>query len=262
MRLLVLLLSLAMPVVAFLAQRGAFGPDTGSVSELYPTLLLASGYAFAIWAVIFLLDLIYGVWQASGERRTDPTVAHVAPWAAAGFALTALWMPLFSLATPDNGLFWICLLVIFAALACLARCAIVLSHDATPQEGQWLWAWTPLSLHAGWLALAAFLNLAQVIVAQELLPTAQMLPWSLVLFAGVAAVLLALNHRMHGNIDFAGAAVWGLVAVYVKQSGWDVPGAGVAAWTALSIAVLLIAQTFWLRRRHPGGLLPTAARAD
>ncbi|HEX2083238.1 MAG TPA: hypothetical protein VHF86_07125, partial [Xanthomonadaceae bacterium] len=99
MRLLVLLLSLAMPVVAFLAQRGAFGSDTGSVSDLYPTLLLASGYAFAIWAVIFLLDLVYGVWQASGERRTDPTVAHVAPWAAAGFALTALWMPLFSMAT-------------------------------------------------------------------------------------------------------------------------------------------------------------------
>lgn len=262
MRLLVLLLSIAMPLVAFLSQRGTFGPDNGTVSDMYPTLLVASGYAFAIWGVIFLLDLVYGIWQATGERRSDPTVAHVAPWAAAGFALTALWMPLFSMGTPDNGLYWACLLVIFSALACLVRCAIVLSHDATPQEGQWLWGWTPLSLHAGWLSLAAFLNLAQVIVAHGLLSTAQMLPWSLVLFAVAAALLLVLNQRMHGNVDYAGAAIWGLVAVFVKQSGWDVPGADVAAWVAIVIAVVLAAQTLWLRRKYPGGLLPSAARAD
>src|SRR5688500_12802002 len=204
MRLLVLLMSLAMPVVAYLSQRGVFGPDNGTVSDQYPTLLVASGYAFAIWGLIFLLDLIYGVWQASGQRRTDATMAHVAPWAAAGFALTALWMPLFSMGSPANGLYWVCLLVIFGALFCLVRCAFILSHDSTPQEGQWLWAWTPLSLHAGWMSVAAFLNLAQVIVAHELLPTAQMLSWSLVVFAAAAALLLFVNHHMHGNIDYAG----------------------------------------------------------
>lgn len=262
MRLLVLLLSIAMPVVAFFSQRGAFGPDNGTVSDLYPTLLVASGYAFAIWGVIFLLDLIYGIWQATGERKTDPTVSQIAPWAAGGFALTLAWMPLFSMGTPDNGLFWVCLLVIFAALYCLVRCAMILSHDHTPEQGQWLWAWTPLSLHAGWQSVAAFLNLAQVIVAHELLPTTQMLPWSLVLFAGAAALLLYVNHRMHGNIDYAGAAIWGLVAVYVKQAGWDIPGADIAAWVAAGIAVALLVQTIWLRSRHAGGLLPNPARAD
>lgn len=262
MRLLVLLLSLAMPAVAFLSQRGGFGPDNGTVSDQYPTLLVAAGYAFAIWGVIFLLDVVYGIWQATGTRRTDPTVSHVAPWAAGGFALTAAWMPLFSMATPGNGLFWLCLLVISGATACLVRCALLLSRDRTPQEGQWLWAWTALSLHAGWLSVAAFLNLAQVVVAHRLLPTGDMLVWSLVLFAAAAALLLVVNQRMRGNIDYAGAAIWGLVAVYVKQSGWDVQGADTAAWVAIAIAVLLAAQTAWLRTRHPGGLLPNPARAD
>lgn len=262
MRLLVLLLSIAMPVVAFFGNRGTFGPDNGTVSDQYPTLLVASGYAFAIWGVIFLLDMVYGIWQATGERKTDPTVGHVAPWAAGGFALTAAWMPLFSMGTPDNGLYWACLLVIFGALLCLVRCAMILSHDRTPQEGQWLWAWTPLSLHAGWLSLAAFLNLAQVIVAHKLLPTGNMLAWSMALFAAAAALLLFVNMRMRGNIDYAGAAVWGLVAVYVKQSDWDLPGADVAAWVAVAIAVVLVLQTVWLRRKHPGGLLPNPARAD
>lgn len=255
MRLLVLLFSILMPVVAWLSQRGMFGPDNGAMSDQYPTLLVAAGPAFAIWGLIFLLDVIFGIWQATGARREDDTLSAVAPFASAGFALTALWMPLFSM-----GRFMACLLVIFVALACLLRCALLLSRDPTPRKGQWLWAWTPLSLHAGWLSLAAFLNLAQAIVAFGWASTTHMLPWSLALFALVALVLLAANHLMRGNVDYAGAALWGLAWVYVKQSGWDLPGADVAAWTALGIAALLMLQTIWLRATRRGGLLPRPER--
>lgn len=248
MRLLVLLLSLAMPVVAWLSQRGMFGPDNATVSNQYPTLLVAAGYAFAIWGLIFALDIAYGAWQATGRRRQDDTLARIAPAAAGGFALTAAWMPLFGM-----GQFWLCLVVIFGALACLAYCARVLSVDSTPQNGQRLWAWLPLSLHAGWLSLAAFLNLAQVIVAYRLLPTDTQLPWSLALFAVATAVLLVLNLRMRGNLAYTAAALWGLAAVYVRQSQSPLPGATTAAWVAVAIAVLLAAQTIWLRIRsqHP-----------
>ena len=112
MRLLVLLFSIAMPLVAWFSQRGVFGPDNGTVSGQYPTLLVAAGYAFAIWGLIFAFDLVHGIWQPTGDRRQDKTLSRIAPTTAAGFALTALWMPLFSM-----GRFWLCLLVIFAALA-------------------------------------------------------------------------------------------------------------------------------------------------
>ena len=256
MRILVLLFAIAMPIVAWLSNNGSFGPDNGTMSDRYPTLLVAAGYAFAIWGLIFLLDLVYAGWQLSGHRKTDDTLSRIAPWAAAGFALTAVWMPLFSMAQ-----FWLCLLVIFAAAFCLIRCAMILSHDRTPQEGQWLWAWLPLSLHAGWLSLAAFLNLAQVVVAYQLASTTHQLPWSLVLFALAALMLLMVNLRMRGNIDYVIAALWALIAVYVKQSDSGLAGAQVAAWVALAIAVVLVLQTVLLRRRYPGGLLPNPARA-
>ncbi|WP_240097387.1 hypothetical protein [Thermomonas flagellata] len=256
MRLLVLLTAIAMPVVAWLSQTGAFGPDNATVSARYPTLLIAAGYAFSIWGLIFLLDLGYAVWQATGARRRDDTVARIAPWAALGFLLTCVWMPLFA-----QGWFWLCVLVIFAAAACLIRCAVILSDDGTPQAGQWQWAWLPLSLHAGWLSLAAFLNLAQAIVAYRLADTARQLPWSLLLYALAAALLLAVNRRMRGNVDYVIAAVWALVAVYVQQSDSAMAGAAVAAWLALAIAAVLVLQTVWLRRRFPGGWLPNPARA-
>lgn len=244
MRLLVLLSALSMPLVAWWSQRGAFGPDNGTLSDRYPTLLVAAGYAFAIWGPIFLCDALFAFWQSQQRHQSDATLARVRPVAAAGFALTALWMPVFS-----QQWFWLALLVIWAALACLGRCALILSHDPDPLPGQRWLAWLPLSLHAGWLSLAALLNTAQTIVAYRLLPSDDMLAWSLVLYALAAALLLTLNARMRGNWAYALAALWGLVGVYVQQSRSSLPGATVAAWVALAIASVLIAQSLWLLRR-------------
>ena len=240
MRILVLLLALATPVVAWLSQTGAFGPDQGTISDRYPTLLVAAGYAFSIWSLIFALDILHGVLQATGKRKQDRVLGRIAPATAAGFFLTAIWMPLFS-----QELFWVCVLVIFGALACLAWSALVLSRS----RGHF-WSWLALSLHAGWLTLAAFLNLAQTIVAYEVLPTDDMLGWSAVLFVVAAAVLLGLNHAMRGNWAYAAAALWGLVAVYVRQSGSELPGSSTTAWMAVGIALVLAAQTIWLRIRR------------
>ncbi|MUV12918.1 hypothetical protein [Noviluteimonas gilva] len=253
MRLLVLLFAIAMPVVAWLTERGTFGPSSAAVSAQFPNLLLPAGWAFSIWGVIFVFDLLYGMWQAGSSRRDDATLTHIAPWTAAGFALTTAWMPLFSM-----GLYWLNLIVIFGALACLLRAAFVLTDDRQRLPQQWLWAWTPISLHAGWLSLAAFVNIAQVIVAYRLLSTTDMLRWSLILFAVLAIVLLAVNHRMRGNADYAGAATWGLIGVYVMQSDWGVRGAVTAAWCALVLIVALVGQTVYLRFKHRGGWVTDA----
>ncbi len=244
MRLLLLLLSLAMPAVAWLSQQEAFGPTNGALSDRYPTLVVAAGYAFAIWGLIFLLNVAFGVWQFSSRRRPDGVLPALRLPAALGFALTALWMPVFS-----QQWFWLALLIIWSSLACLALCAVRLSRDPTPEPGQRWFAWLPLSLHAGWLSLAAILNTAQVIVAYRLLPTDDMLGWSLGLFVLAAVMLLTLNQRMRGNLAYAAAAVWALAAVYVKQSASDLAGAQTAAWIAIALAALVVAQTVWLRLR-------------
>jgi hypothetical protein len=236
MRWLLLLAALAMPLVSWLSQRDAFGPDNGTISDRYPTLLVAAGYAFAVWGLIFALDLLFAAWQARGRATLS---ARVRTFAFLGFGLTALWMPVFS-----QQVFWLALAIIWGALACLLAAMLSAGRERAP----WV-ATLPLSLHAGWLSLAAFLNTAQVIVAYRWLDTNAMLGWSLVLFAAAAGLLLAVNHRMRGNIAYAAVALWGLAAVYLKQSQANLPGADVAAWTAVGIAIALAAQTLWLRTR-------------
>lgn len=240
MRWIVLLAALAMPVVSWFSQSGAFGPTNGAISDRYPTLLVAAGYAFAIWGLIFLWDVAFGLWQL---RRRKPDLLGVRGWAATGFVLTAVWMPVFS-----NQWFLPALAIIWAALVCL----IVAAVRAAPPEasaGQRAWAAYPLALHAGWLSMAAFLNTAQVIVAYQWLPTADMFTWSVVLLAAATLLAWSVNQRLRGHFAYPAAVVWALVGVYVKQSGWRLPGADTVSVLALAVAALLVLQTLLLRAR-------------
>lgn len=240
MRWIVLLAALAMPVVAWLSQTGMFGPTNGAVSDQYPTLLVAAGYAFAIWGVIFLWDVLFGFWQL---RLRKPDITGVRPWAAAGFALTAAWMPVFS-----NQWFLPALAIIWAALLCL----IVAAYRASPitaPGGQRAWAAYPLGLHAGWLSLAAYLNTAQVIVAYGWLPTDNMLGWTLVLLVLATLLVLVVNQLLRGHFAYPAAVIWALAGMYVKQSGWDLPGAANIATLALVLIIIVVIQTVWLRVR-------------
>jgi hypothetical protein len=103
----------------------------------------------------------------------------------------------------------------------------------------------PLSLHAGWVSLAVFLNTAQVIVAFHLFSTTRMLPWTLVLFALAAILVLASIARMRGNPWYTLAATWGLVGVYARQHGSGLAGAQVAGWVALGLAAAVVLTSAW-----------------
>lgn len=238
MRYLVALLAWAMPAVAWLSNAGVFGPTNGAISDRYPTLIVAAGYAFAIWGPIFLLDVVYGTWQCL-DRRADAVLRRIRPLTAAGFALTSLWMVVFS----RQG-FWLALAIIWGSLACLLAAAWQVSRTQRHARGPW-WQWVPLSLHAGWVSLAVFLNVAQVVVAFRLLPVAHMLPWTLALFALAAALVLTTLARMSGNPWYAAAAVWGLIGVYARQRASNLAGADVAAWVALALAGAAAAMSLW-----------------
>ena len=243
MKLLLLLSTLAMPLIAWFTELGWFGPDSSAVANQYPTLLGAAGYAFAIWAMIFTMDVGFGVWYGLRHRPALPEHRELGIATALGFALTATWMIVFS-----QQWFWLALVIIWAALGSLLYACLLMARAADPRGHLWL-GLLALGLHAGWLSLAAFLNTAQVIVAYGLLSTAQMLPWSLALWGIAAALLLFVNVKLHGHPAYAFAALWGLIAVYVDQSHSSLHGALASGEVALSLGAVVLAQTVILQWR-------------
>lgn len=244
MKYFVAILAGLMPLVAWLSNTGAFGPTNGQISDQYPTLIVASGYAFSIWGLIFLLDVIYGIWQLF-ERGVDARARGLRPYTAITFALTSAWMIVFSLQ-----IFWLALAIIWISLACILYAAWRVSNSVRFAPAPW-WQWVPLSLHAGWVSLAVFLNVAQVIVAFHLLPTTHMLPWTLALFVLLALLLICALASMRGNPLYALAAIWGLVGVYVGQHASTLPGASPAGSVALVLGVIVALLSIVLVWRRP-----------
>lgn len=241
MRWIVLLFALAMPAIAWLSNAGHFGPTNGEMSDRYPTLLVAAGYAFAIWGLIFLLDAAWAIWQL---RERGDAVRRARLPAALGFALTAAWMPVFSQAW-----FGLALAIIWGALAAVFYAAWTLARDEAAAHRRGLAA-APLALHAGWLSLAVFLNTAQVVTAYGWLPAMAPIEWSAMLFGLCGVLLLAGNRALRGHLAYAAAGLWGLAAVVIEQSGSGQDGADTAARIALALAVLLLLQTAWLAWTH------------
>lgn len=249
MRALLILSALAMPAISVVAQRGVFGRTNDVISREYPTLLIAAGYAFAVWGLIFLLDVIYA---ALATQRPTHMLKRVAPAAAFGFTMTATWMPVFSLE-----LFELSVFVIVAALAGVLWPTRVLAQieKRTREESIAFYA---LSLHSGWLSLAVFLNIAQLMVFHNI-PGA--LVWSLTLFSAVGVLLLGASVQMGGNLPYAAVAVWGLVAVFVKQRSHDIVGSDIAAWVAIALAAaLIVLNSVLLWRRKERATMSTCLR--
>ncbi|MEK8031304.1 hypothetical protein AACH06_10790 [Ideonella sp. DXS29W] len=244
LRVLLLLSALLMPVVGFLSQRGAFGPDNKTISDAYPTLLIAEGYAFSIWGVIFLLDIALAAMQWKRGTALPPRVQGALVIA---FGAASAWMILF-----PQLQFWLALATIWASLLALLYAAF---HMADESAGSGSLA-TPLAhwavgLHAGWISLAVLLNTAQVIAAYRLASIDHQLPWSLGLWAAAAAILAFAIHRVRGHWAYTVAAIWGLTGVAVKQWSNPMPGARESAAIAIALAAVAIGQTLWERSRQP-----------
>ena len=241
MHIVLLICALTMPVVAFFAQRGAFGPDNGTISDRYPTLLVAEGYAFAIWSLIFTLALVFAVWQTLPRQRGNPLLAQIRAPVSWAYAMTTAWMVVFPMQW-----FWLALVLIWATLAALLFALLALVRSPA---GNVLPRWA-LGLHAGWMSLAVILNTAQVIVAYRLLSTEQMLPWTLLLWALAGGLLWWANTRQRAHPAYVLAALWGLLGVVVKQSASPLNGAATSASVAAALALLLAAHSVRTWRQH------------
>ena len=245
MRLIVLALALAMPLIGWLSNSGLFGPTNGEISDQYPTLIVAAGYAFSIWGPIFLLDVVFGIRQ-SLVRNADARLQRIRVLTAIAFGLTTTWMIVFTLQW-----FWLALAIIWASLACLLGAAWLASATRSHPRAPW-WQWLPLSLHAGWVSLAVFLNAAQVVVAFGLLSVTHMLPWTLLLYVLAGALLLTMVVILRGNPWYALAAIWGLLGVHVQQKSSRLTGASTAAEVALYLggAVAIVAFVVWIKQQR------------
>ncbi len=216
----VVLAALAFGLSSFIVPDfGGFDADQFPIPQEDPPVQPA-GYAFAIWAVIYLwlmASALYGLIM----RPTAPDWADMRPFLALSLTVGAGWLPVAKLsALAAAVLIWVMLI---PALIALFR---------APLLDRW-WARAPIGLYAGWLSAAAFVAVGLCLAGWGIMGEVQAAILCLVLAIGLAAYIQV---AIEGVPEYGFAVVWALVAVAVNNL---TGGAMLVAILAISGAAII-----------------------
>lgn len=227
------------------------GPAVGRVSGENPTLVVPAGYAFVIWTPIFVLALVYAVYQALPANRENPLLRRVGWFSALAYFSNGVWQILF----PARE--FVLSQVVFVVITGGSLIAFVLAQrgvGSNTRAGRWLVA-PAFGLLAGWVTAAFVVGLLTVLVATGTLSggIGEALLGALLLIVGgavaCAVILAGRNGPAQGYLAYGGAVLWALVGVVANQYDSSLITTLVAILCALAVAAFLFVA---LRGGRPG----------
>lgn len=167
----------------------SFSPDqdNASISQKYQTIITPCGIAFSIWAVIFIMQLVFVlVTLVSEERRNHPlVVGGVGFWYVLACIAQTLWSPAFAYEKlPLAAFVMSCILASLATIVYRQYNVVttMLANQETVKNSDFWLLQFPFEIHLGWIVAAFVLNLNIVVVGTGASANTQV---------GVAAVSLA-----------------------------------------------------------------------
>lgn len=213
----------------------------GEISDSLRTSITPADYAFAVWGVIFLGVIAYGIYQALPKQTERQVHRRIGGWVLAAVIPNTIWTPVFIQAgqygTPEFRPIFIVLsmVLIIMILTCLS--VIFLRLRAMNAELTTADRWfvqLPFALFFAWVTIATVVNATVTLLA---------LGWTgegiaPVLAAGLIVVatlitsrVIMISPRAVGTIGFAAVVIWALIAISVGNNAQSslVGAAGIAA---------------------------------
>jgi hypothetical protein len=218
------------------------GPVVGRVSGENPTLIVPAEYAFVIWTLIFLLALIYAVYQALPSKRESPLLRRIGWFSALAYFSNGIWEIVF----PARE--FVLSQIVFVGISGGAVGAFILVQRGAG-SGSWFDRWLvapAFGLLAGWVTAAFFVGLVTVLVATGVLGggIGEALFGALMLIVGGAVacsvVLAGRNGPVQGYLAYGGAVLWALVGVVANQYQSSLITSFTSILCALLVAAILI----------------------
>jgi hypothetical protein len=191
------------------------GKTTGEISDLYPTLVTPAGYVFAIWGLIYILLLIFVVFQALPSQEGKAFQKEIGVLFVLSSAFNIVWLFLW-----QYGHITLSVLPMFALLATLIMIYLRLNigkSNASLKEK--LTVHLPFSAYLGWITIASIADVATALVSINwdgfgLSATT----WAIALIVVALAITLLVTFTRR-DIAYCLVILWALVGIAVKQSG-------------------------------------------
>ncbi len=205
-------------IVNILANIIPFGGNyTGDIADNIPNLFVPSGLTFAIWGVIYILAVLFTLYQLADlfgkiETKSD-YIQNISFWFILGSIGNIAWIFLWHYEL----ILWsmIPILVLFISLLMIYLRLDIGKSDASKQERYYVHL--PISVYFGWLTVATIANLTAVLVTLEVgdLFLGEVLWTILVIVVAMILTLLVLYKR--SDVGYSLVIIWALLGIVLKQ---------------------------------------------
>lgn len=207
------------------------GPSVGAVARSYDTPLLAAGWTFSIWGVLYPGFAVLAGFALLPGQRGRALQRRVGWWLAASAVLNPLWVLAFSAGRVVTAELVLVVLVVVLAVA-YSR----LAQEPARGTAERLAFRLPVAMYLGWSAVALVLGLMAAGVAVGL-PADGALGQTaaILLLVMLTAVVLSVVGTSAGVAGFAAAVVWALAGIVA--GGRPVAVTVVAVLAAVAVTV-------------------------
>jgi benzodiazapine receptor len=206
---------------------------SGEVSDLYPTLITPAGYTFSIWGIIYVLLLVFIVYQALPRNKEKPFLRQVSFLFVLSGILNVSWLFLW-----HYELIGFSTLLMFALLATLISIYLRLNIGrANVPLKEKLCVHLPFSVYLGWITVASIANVAVALTAAGWSGGGvENVTWALLVIVVALVIALAVI-ATRKDAAFGLVIVWALAGIMSKQ----IENQTIVLTTEVGMAIVLIA---------------------
>ncbi len=212
----------------------------GEISNKYYNLFTPAGYAFAIWGLIFLALLAYGIFQVRRAYFTTEKsefIEQTGYWFISANVLNCAWV--FAFTFDYTGLSVLIMLgILFSLIKVILNTNMERWHAPKTIIA---FVWWPICIYSGWIAVATIANISAYLsklgweggFLSEI-------SWTIVMIIIAAAlnIFMIFNRNMR---EFAAVGIWALSAIFIRHKD----SLESIAYTALGASIVIFAIAAW-----------------
>jgi len=221
------------------------GKITGDISDSRPNLFAPAGETFIIWGVIYLLLLLYTLYQmgllrGKSEADNSKLLAKVNVFFGISSLANTVWIFLWHYEKIVYSL--IAMVVI---LVCLIILALILKKGAVTRKEKLL-VRAPFSVYFGWIPVATIANAttALVEIGWDALGLSQVF-WTVIILL-VGTVIAGLTTILNRDVAYGLVPIWAYLGIFYKHlipapAGFDSKYLAIIIAVTASLVLLLVA---------------------
>jgi hypothetical protein len=221
------------------------GVNVGNLSNtLFASVqIIPANYAFAIWGLVYIGLIAFGIYQLQPSQRENPRLQHSGYLLAIACIAQCAWIYLFlARLFPLSNLAMLGILV--PLIVMYQRLGI--GRERVSRQERWF-IHLPISIYLGWISVATIVNVAIGLYSLKwdswgIAPSV----WTVVMMAIAAVIAIVISIQRH-DTAYVMVIVWALVAIAIRQANTPLiamTGWGLAiALTVLNLATELIPRS-------------------